>query len=152
MDRRTVLALAGTALAVPRALLAQPAQRVYRIAILDEAGEDAQKEVWAAFRNRLRELGYVEGKNVAYEVRYARGGSERLPALAAELVALKPDLIACVGTPATRAAIRATPSTPVVFLAAADPVGNGLVVSLSRPGGNASGISSVATEIAQKKP
>ena len=150
MDRRTILAVAGAALAAPRTLFAQPAKRVFRIAVLDEAGETAVQDMWSAFRDRLRELGYVEGKNVVFEARHAGGAHERLPGLAAELVALKPDLIACSGTPATRAAIRATSSIPVVFLSSSDPVGNSLVVSLARPGGNATGISSLARETTQK--
>ena len=85
---------------------AQPAKRVYRIAILDDAVETARAERWKQFRNRLRELGQVEGKDFVYEVRYARGANERLPALAAELVALKPDVIITPSTPPTIAAIR----------------------------------------------
>ena len=81
MDRRTILAVAGAALAAPRMLLSQPAKRVYRIAILDEVGESVLQDMWSAFRSRLRELGYVEGSNVAFEVRHAgrRSGCLRSP-------------------------------------------------------------------------
>ena len=151
MDRRTVLALAGAALASPHALLAQPAKRVYRIAILDDAVEGARAANWKLFRNRLRELGLVEGKDVAYDARYARGDTERLPALAAELVALKPDILVCAGTPALSAAIKATSSIPVVFAGVGDPVGSGLVASLARPGGNATGIATTTAEMGGKQ-
>jgi putative ABC transport system substrate-binding protein len=83
IDRRTFVALSGAALAAPRALLAQPAKRVYRIATIDDAVESARVEYWKLFRNHLQELGLVEGRDVVYEARYARGGAERLPALAA---------------------------------------------------------------------
>jgi putative ABC transport system substrate-binding protein len=87
---------------------------------------------------------------MSFESRHADGSVERLPALAAELTALKPDVIACVGTPATRAAVRATTAIPVVFLSAGDPVAAGLVASLSHPGRNVTGVSSLTTETGQK--
>jgi len=117
---------------------------------LDEAREGALEDLWKAFRKRLRELGYIEGKNTVFEARYAKGATDRLPALAGELVALKPDLIATEGTGATRAVTSQTSQIPIVFLSAADPVGNGLVVSLSRPGGNVTGLASLSTVILQK--
>jgi len=141
MDRRAFAVLLGTSLATPRILLAQSARRVYRIAILDDSVENARAEYWKLFRNRLRELGLAEGKDVSYEARYARGDTERLPALAAELVALKPDIIVTVSTPPTSAAMKATSSIPIVFAAAGDPISSGLVASLARPGGNVTGIS-----------
>jgi putative ABC transport system substrate-binding protein len=151
MDRRTLLALTCATLVAPRTLHAQPAKRVYRIAILDDSVESARAENWKLFRNRLRELGLVDGKDVVYEVRYARGDSERLPALAAELVALKPDIIVCVGTPPTSALIKATSSIPIIFTNSGDPVGSGLVASLARPGGNVTGTSIQITEIGGKQ-
>lgn len=150
VSRRTFVILAGGALASPHALLAQPAKRVYRIATLDDAVEGARDHLWRVFRNRLRELVLAEGNDVAYEARYARGASERLPALAAELVALKPDIIVCTGTPPTIAAMKATSSIPIVFASAGDPVGSGLVASLARPGGNATGTSILSVEIGGK--
>jgi len=102
------------------------------------------------FRTRLRELGYTEGKNLVIETRYARGVTEQLPVLAAELVALKPDILVTVSTPATRAAIKATSSIPIVFAGVADPVGAGLIASLARPGGNATGYSMISTELGAK--
>lgn len=151
MDRRTVVALAGAALAAPRALLAQPAKRVYRIATLDDAVESARAEYWKVFRARLQELGLVEGKDVVYEARYAHGASERLPALAAELVALKPDIFATASTPAAIAVKKATASIPIVFMGAGAPVGSGLVASLARPDGNATGTSILTTEMVSKQ-
>jgi len=149
--KRRPFLLAAPALLVALVARAQPAKRVYRIAILDDAVESARAESWKLFRNRLRELGLVEGKDVIYVARFARGAPERLPALAAELVALKPDIIVCAGTPATSAAMKATLSIPVVFTAAANPVGTGLVATLARPGGNVTGVSIIATEIVGKQ-
>ena len=144
------MAFGGAAFAASRALIAQTAARVYRIAILDDASEGSRNETWPGIRKRLGELGLVEGKNLVIEVRYARGMSEGLNALAAETVAAKPDLILTPGTPTTRAVLRATSTIPVVFAGSADPAGTGLVVSLARPGGNATGISITATETSQK--
>lgn len=150
MKRRTFLVLGGVTFTMPKVTIAQPASRVYRIAILDESTEAGLQETWMGFRKRLGELGYVEGRNVRFESRHAGGATERLPALAAELAAQKPDLIACSGTPSTRAAIRATSSIPVIFVSSGDPVATGLVASLARPGRNVTGISSVTTETGQK--
>ena len=151
MDRRTLLALTCATLVAPRTLLAQTPKRVYRIAILDDATETTRPEYWNLFRNRLRELGLVEGKDVVYEVRYARGNSERLPALAAELVGLKPDILVTTATPATSALIKATSSIPIVFTNSGDPVRMGLVASLARPGGNATGISIMTEQMGGKQ-
>ena len=140
----------GVLLAAPPPALAQPAGRTLRIAILDDASEKTREPVWQAFRARMRQLGYVEGKNLVIDVRYARGATERLPALAAELVALKPDAILAAGTVGTQAAVQATSRIPVVFTGIGDPVGSGLVKSLARPGGNATGLSIVTGEIGVK--
>ena len=150
MKRRALLALGGAAFAAPRLVIAQPASRVYRIAILDDTSEGTRGDAWTRLRDGLRELGLVEGRNLVIEVRYAGGVSERLNALAAEIVATKPDLIVTPGTPTTRAVLRATSSIPIVFSGAADPAGAGLVASLARPGGNATGVSIMATETSQK--
>ncbi|MBI2367537.1 MAG: ABC transporter substrate-binding protein, partial [Deltaproteobacteria bacterium] len=99
---------------------------------------------------RLRELGYVEGKNIFIEYRYAEGKLERLPDLAAELVRLKVDVIVATG-PAILAAKKASPTIPIVFAAAGDPVGSGLVSSLARPGGNITGLSSIAQDLDGKR-
>ena len=150
MDRRTLLTFAGGLLAIPHLLFAQPAQRVYRIVIFDNTREGTRRDEWTALRNRLRELGLVEGRNLVIEERYANGISDRLNSLAAEIVATKPDLILTPGTPTTRAVLRATSNIPIVFAGAADPAGAGLVASLARPGGNATGVSTMGTETSQK--
>ena len=150
MQRRSALTVTLIVLAAPGSTLAQSAKRVYRIALLDEVSAAAFKETWAAFRDRLRDLGYIQGKNALFESRHANGSIERLPALAAELTAWKPDLIACAGTPPTRAAVRATTTIPIVFISAGDPVAAGLVATLARPGRNVTGVSSLTTETGQK--
>jgi putative ABC transport system substrate-binding protein len=140
----------GALLAAPLAAGAQMGGRTLRVAILDDASETARADRWKVFRARLRELGYIEGKNLVIEVRYAQRANERLPALAAELVALKPDVIVTAATPPAQAAMRATSSIPIVFNGVADPVGVGLVTSLARPGRNATGISIITAELGPK--
>jgi putative ABC transport system substrate-binding protein len=137
-------------LAAPVAGFAQTAGRTLQIAILDDASEKTRTHYWRVFRNRLRELGYAEGKNLVIESRYAHGAGERLPALATEIVALKPDIIVVVSTPATRAAVRATSTIPIVFTGLGDPVATGLVAGLARPGGNATGLSIITGELGAK--
>jgi putative ABC transport system substrate-binding protein len=118
--------------------------------MLEDASEKTRAHAWQVFRNRLRELGYIEGKNLVIEARYARGASERLPALAAEVVALRPHIIVVTSTPATRAVIQATSTIPIVFTGIGDPVASGLVKSLARPGGNATGLSILSRELGAK--
>ena len=103
------------------------------------------------FRLGLRELGYVEGKNIIIEYRYAEGKLDRLPELAAELVRLKVDVIVTAGPSATRAAKEATATIPIVMTWDYDPVGNGFVASLARPGGNITGLSTLAPELSGKQ-
>jgi ABC-type uncharacterized transport system substrate-binding protein len=145
MDRRRFLliSLAG-AFAAPLGAGAQPAAKIARLGYLslDDATSAGNRE---AFLQGLRDLGYVEGRNLAIQYRDAKGKPERLPALAAELVALKVDVILAGGTPHTLAAKQTTRTLPIVFAGATDPVGNGLVTSLARPGGNVTGVS-VATQ------
>jgi len=105
----------------------------------------------ASFVQRLRELGWVEGRNVAIEYRWAEGRSERFVEIAAEFVKLKVDVIVTQSTPATLAAKQATSAIPIVFALAGDPVGTGLVASLARPGGNVTGLSIQATDTAAKR-
>ena len=104
-----------------------------------------------AFRQRLRELGYVEGKNIIIEYRYAEGKPERLPDLAAELVRLKVDVIVTTGVQPVLAAKKASATIPIVFAASSDPVGAGLVSSLARPGGNITGLSQMAPDLDGKR-
>lgn len=150
MDRRIFVALGGAALAAPHTLLAQPAKRVFRIATLEDGSEKTRLHYWKLFRARLLELGRIEGKDFVLERRYAGEATERLPALAAELAALKPDILVAVSTPPTQAAMNATTSIPIVFIAVADPVGARLVASLARPGGNLTGLSNMSGEIVGK--
>jgi len=140
MDRRTFVgAVVGGLLAAPVVILAQPATRVYRLGILF-LGSGSGGQDLAAIRARLGELGYVEGRNLVIESRYAGGQSERLLALAAELTGLSPDVIMTITTPAAIAAKKATDRIPIVMAGSADPVGQGLVTSLARPGGNVTGV------------
>src|SRR5882724_1811895 len=142
MDRRTFLAGPGAVLLIPPlAADAQEAAKVARIGYL-AANLAAGSHRLEAFRQGLRDLGYVEGRNLVIESRSAEGKFERLPALAAELVALKVDVIVTAeGTPAALAAKQATRTLPIVFATAGDPVASGLVTSLARPGGNVTGLS-----------
>jgi ABC-type uncharacterized transport system substrate-binding protein len=110
----------------------------------------AQPHLREAFLQGLRDLGYVEGRNVVIEYRDAEGKRQRLLALAAELVALKVDVIVAPNTPAALAAKQATRTLPIVFALAADPVASGLVTSLARPGGNVTGLSILAPELVGK--
>jgi putative ABC transport system substrate-binding protein len=151
MDRREFIgSLAGGFLVAPLAAEAQQAAKVARIGYLGPSMA-ANPHLEEAFRQGLRDLGYVEGRNVVIEYRDAEGKLERLPALAAELVALKVDVIVTPGTLATMAAKRATTTIPIVFPAVGDPVTEGLVTSLARPGGNVTGLSVLALELVGKR-
>ncbi len=127
--------------ALPTAALAQPPAKVYRIGVLSTGGPEQETPIWTDLRGQLRERGWVEGKNLVIDWRYAEAKYERLPDLAAELVSLKPDLIMARGGPGATAAKRATATIPIVMYNAGDPVGIGLVESLARPGGNVTGLS-----------
>jgi putative ABC transport system substrate-binding protein len=144
----TTVALVG--LFSPVAAEAQQAAKIARIGYLAGNLAAASQNV-AAFRQGLRDLGYVEGRSVVIEYRDAEGRLERFPALAAELVALKVDVIVASGTLAALAAKQATRTLPIVFSPAGDPVGSGLVTSLARPGGNVTGLSAFAPELVGKR-
>ena len=151
MDRRRFLltSLAG-ALAAPLGARAQPAGNVPRIGLVS-TNVVGNRHLIEAFREGLRDLGYVEGRNLVIEYRSAEGHLDRFPALATELVALKVDLIVATNTQAALAARQATGTIPIVFAGPADPVSSGLVTSLSRPGGNVTGLSSIpAPQLAGK--
>ena len=149
MDRRIFVASAIALLVAPLAVEAQQTAKVVRIGYL-AANLAANRHMQEAFRQGLRDLGYVESRNVVIEYRSAEGKLERLTALAAELVALKVDVILAGATPAALAAKQATRTLPIVFAAAGDPVGSGLVTSLARPGGNVTGSSLLAPELVGK--
>ena len=144
---RLTLIVAILFFAAPLAAAAQPGR--IRIGYLT-AGEEAESPRNAAFRQRLRELGYVEGQNVALEIRAAAGRLERLPGLAAELVRLKVDIIVANNSPAIEAAQKATTSIPIVMSAATDPVATGFVASLARPGGNITGLTIQSLDLLAK--
>ena len=150
--RKMIIALGAAALASPFTLHAQPRTKVWRIGFL------ALRHVnfvdtdysYGPFRQRMRELGYVDGKNLVIEWRSAEGKSERLPGLAAELVRLNVDLIVTAGNQAVAAAQKATATIPIVIGNSTDPVGAGFVASLARPGGNITGLSNIADDISPK--
>ena len=125
--------------------------KVARLGFLSLSTPDDAAVVRDAFWEGLRELGYVEGQNVTVEYRYAEGREERLPDLAAELVALSPDVIVSVATQANLAAKQATSTIPIVMANSGDPVGTGLVASLARPGGNITGLTALAVGLAAKR-
>ncbi len=150
MDRRAFIAGGVALLAGPLAAEAQQAAKIARIGYL-ATNRAANPHLPEAFRQGLRDLGYVEGRNVVIEYRDAEGKLERLPALAAELVALNVDVILAPGTPQALAAKQATKTLPIVFAIAADPITDGLVTSLGRPGGNATGLSFLAPELVGKR-
>ena len=148
MNRRDIVLSLLALGASPLAAKAQPAEKVWRIGYLGQtAGPTATTVV---FLDELRSLGYVEGRNLSIEYRWAAGNMERLPEMAAELVRLKPDLIVTGATEPVRAAKRATSSIPLVMTGASDPVGSGLVASLARPGGNVTGMTIQNTDQATK--
>jgi putative ABC transport system substrate-binding protein len=150
MRRRDFIRLlGGTAIAWPLRASAQQAAKVPRIGYLS-GNLFANPHLREAFRQGLRDLGYVEGRNVVIEYRDVEGKYERLPALAAELVALEVDVIVAGGTPQPLAAKQATRTIPIVFAGAGDPVGSGLVTSLARPGGNVTGFSGLTPELVGK--
>jgi putative ABC transport system substrate-binding protein len=148
VNRRTIILIVILALGIlmtPLTAEAQPA-KIPRIGYLGDApGPFAQ-----AFRQGLRDLGYVEGENIAIEYRWTEGRDDRLPELAAELVRLPVDVLVTPGSRASRAAKQATSTIPIVMAHVGDPVGTGLVASLARPGGNATGVSIIGVDIAGK--
>jgi len=151
VSRRRFLAIISTAvLAAPRAADSQ-GQNIPRIGFLGNSTAALEANLVAPFREGLREAGYIEGRNVVIDYRWAEGTYERFPALIAELVALKVDVIVAAGTPAAVAVKKVAPATPLVMVAVGDPVGTGLVASLARPGGNLTGLVSIAPDLEGKR-
>jgi putative tryptophan/tyrosine transport system substrate-binding protein len=149
--RKLLFALGAGALVLPQISFAQQESRkAPRIGFLTRASDASVSRQIDAFRQGLRDLGWVEGKSISIEYRDAKGQADRLPALAAELVGLNVDVIVTVDTPPTQAAKQATSTIPIVIAVAADPVGAGLVSSLGHPGGNTTGLSLLAPETDQK--
>jgi ABC-type uncharacterized transport system substrate-binding protein len=148
--RREFIALVGGIAVAPLAAEAQQVAKVARIGFMT-GNHAASPHAIEAFRQGLRDLGYIEGSNVVIEYRDAKGKFELLPVLAAELVALKVDVIVAPGTPHALAAKKATKTIPIVFVGPGDPVTDGLVISLAQPGGNATGLSNLAPELVGKR-
>jgi ABC-type uncharacterized transport system substrate-binding protein len=155
MDRRAFLGtLAGGLLVTPLSTAAaQPREKVPRVGYLSPGSpsDQARQRRFEAFRQGLREQGYVDGQNVAIESRWAEGKYDRYPTLAADLVRLKVDVIVTVGGAATRAVQQATRTIPIVMSVVIDPVGSGFVPSLAHPGGNVTGLSMMAADLVGKQ-
>ena len=151
MRRRDFIVVVSGAAAWPLSARAQQSTRVAKIGFLDATSRSTQGQVASEFVRRLRELGWRDGQNLTVEVRWAEGQPERYAEIAAEFVSLKVDVIVTYAVPAIRAAKQATSTVPIVFAAASDPVENGLVPSLSHPGGNLTGLSNQTGELAGKR-
>ena len=148
------MSAAGALIVAPLASLAQAQGKVARIGFLGARSRSTPSNpdiYYEGFLQGMRELGYVEGRNLVIEWRFAEGKYERLPGLAAELVKLKPDVLVCHATPPAQALQRATSTIPIVNLSMADPVGSGLVASLARPGGNITGMSNILSDTGPKQ-
>jgi putative ABC transport system substrate-binding protein len=152
MRRRELIRLLGGAVAAWP--LVAPAQQVGKppvIGFLGASTSAAASQWTAAFVQRLRELGWIEGRTVAIQYRWAEGRAERFAEIAEEFVKLKVDVVATYGTPGTAAAKQATSTIPIVFASVGDPVGAGVVVSLARPGGNVTGLSNQVPDLVGKR-
>ena len=149
--REFITLLGGAAVASPLAARGQQAGKLPTIGFLGSTTPASQSQLTAAFVQRLRELGWIEGRTVAIEYRWAEGRSERFTEFAAEFVRLKVDVILTHNTPPVLAAKEVTSVIPIVFATAANPVGTGVVASLARPGGNVTGLSSQTNDTAGKR-
>jgi len=149
--REFITLLGGAAAAWPLGARAQQTAKLMTIGFLGSGTLSSQGQWAAAFIQRLRELGWIEGRTVVIEYRWAEGRPERLAEITAEFIRVKVDVIFAVGTEAALAAKQATSVIPIVFPVAGDPVGTGLVASLSRPGGNVTGLSNQASDLAAKR-
>lgn len=145
-------AIVGALLAAPLASLAQPlAERVHRIGFLGNSTATLEANLVGPFREGLHDLGYIEGRNLIIEYRWAEGDYKRFPKCIAELVALGVEIVVTAGTPAAQAVQRIAPSMPLVMVAVGDPVGTGLVASLAHPGGKSTGLTSIAPDLEGKR-
>jgi len=151
LDRRRFLGILGASLlSAPRGAEAQQAKKVYRLGVLMSLYAP-DSEPPQAFREGLRDLGYVEGQNLVIDWRYTQGRDDRLAGMAPELVRLRPDALVADITPAIRAAVRATSTIPIVMTNSADALGSELVPNLGRPGGNVTGLSFMLAEMTAKR-
>ena len=150
--RKLIVALGASAVTLPLWSFGQQPGKVWRVGFLSQRArpDSLESGVFGAFRRGMRDLGYVEGKNLEIEWRFADSRFQQLPDLAAELVRIRVDAIVSVGTAATSAAQKATATIPIVIATAPDPVGSGFVASLARPGGNITGLSNLATDLSPK--
>jgi putative ABC transport system substrate-binding protein len=151
VDRRTFVAGTLSLFAAPLAAEAQQARKVHRIGFLGNSTAPLEANLVEPFRQGLRERGYVEGQDVVIEYRWAEGKFERFPELVADLIRLPVDVIVTAGTSAALAVKRATKTIPLVMIAVGDPVGSGLIASLPRPGGNVTGLTSIAADLEGKR-
>jgi putative ABC transport system substrate-binding protein len=149
--REFITLLGGAAVALPLAAQAQQPGKRPIIGFLGDSTALGESERAAAFARRLHDLGWIEGRTIAIEYRWADGRSERLAEIAAEFARLNVDIIVTGGTPAVMAAKQAAPVVPIVFAAAGDPVASGLVTTLARPGGNVTGLSALTVDLAGKR-
>jgi putative tryptophan/tyrosine transport system substrate-binding protein len=145
------LALCAMLFALCNFAEAQQSKKVYRIGYLSAASAEADKNRFAAFLRGMQELDYIEGKNIVIEQRYAAGQFERIPDLATELIRLKVDVLVVYGDSAILAAKNATSTIPIVMTVHPDPIGDGIVASLARPGGNVTGLSDLHTVLVTKR-
>jgi len=152
LRRKVLIAFGLAALATPLALFAQQPVKVYRIGWLvgGPSSVDRDFSFLADMKKSLSDLGYNEGKNIAFDLRFSEGKSERLADLAVELVALKPDVIISGATPGTRAVQQVTTTIPIVMVGVSDPVGAGFVATLAHPGGNITGVANLGLDTAAK--
>src|ERR1051325_12126595 len=156
MRRVTILACSAMLFALSFSAAAQEPPKIHRIGLQVVTPRELNETRIETFRQGLRELGYLEGKNVMIknvmiEYRYAEGKLDRLPSLASELVQQQVDVIVTIGTPGVLAAKNATATIPIVFVSVSDPVANGVVASLARPGGNVTGVSILAPALSRKR-
>ena len=149
--REFITLLGGAAVAWPLAARAQQPAKLPTIGFMGQTTRSVAGEWTAAFVQRLRELGWIDGRNVAIEYRWGEGRNERFAEIVAEFVRLKVDVIVTSGTPQTLAAKQGTSVIPIVFATTGDPVGTGLVTSLARPGGNITGLSNQIADLAGKR-
>jgi putative ABC transport system substrate-binding protein len=146
MNRRSVLVALGL-VSLPLPARAQQAERVYRVGLVSVGGDPAW---WRPILEAMRELGYVEGRNLAVKLAFAKGRAENLPRLITELLRSGVDVVVTTGTRETKAVKQAAPTTPIVMLLVADPVAEGFVTTLARPGGNVTGLTNLVPGLTQK--